>query len=278
MGSVNKRVLITGLNSLIGWNLFRKEEPGLEFFGTYRSPHPKLVNRSNCYRIDLDDSNDIESILQKLNPNYIIHGRSICDLDICERFPELAERINVEGTRKLIDKIKKLNRLEKFIFISTDHVFDGKAGNYSDKDIPEPKHVYGRTKRSAEILVEQSGLPFIVIRPGLVLGDSLQGNKGPKDFLLNRLKKKKVTTLFEDEWRTPIQASELVDKVFMLMKSPREGVFHLSGSESINRYNLGQILAKSKGFAGQLICSELRRNDLWAHIRPEKLTLLPSSI
>ena len=273
----DQRFLITGLNSLIGWHLFLKVSPDYPTFGTYRKPHPEL-ERPYFYRIDMDDYGSIHNLFQEINPHYVIHTRAICDLDICEQFPEMANQINIQGTHKVIEAARGLPELKKFIFTSTDHVFSGSRGNYGPEEIPEPKHIYGKTKRIAEIFVQESGLPHLIIRPGLVIGKSFQGNKGPRDFLFSRIKANKPTHLFTDEWRSPIRAELLAEQILNLCLSDERGVFHLAGAEAYNRYELGQMLAHEEGLSIHQIHPRLRAEDEWASIRPHNLTLKSAPI
>ncbi len=275
---MSRKLLITGLNGLIGWNLFQFFQDRYDVYATYRSPHPKLLLEKNCFRIDLDSEKEIRQTLNRIQPDIIIHSRAICDLDVCEEFPELAERVNVKGTELLLKEISNLKNLERFIFISTDHVFDGEKGSYTIDDEPKPKHVYGKTKRSAELAVLNSGLPFLIIRPGLVIGDSLQGNKGPKDFLCNRLRKKKETTLFVDEWRSPVSADRLCQSVGLLIQMKKQGIFHIAEAENLNRFDLGISLAEKYELPSQYILPQYRKNDILAHIRPRDISLFPSPI
>ncbi|PIQ86990.1 MAG: hypothetical protein COV74_02270 [Candidatus Omnitrophica bacterium CG11_big_fil_rev_8_21_14_0_20_45_26] len=268
-----ERILITGLNALTGWHLYQTASRAHNVIGTYRKKHPLLKGRA-FHRIDLDNQDEVSAFISRIKPTVIIHARSICDLDVCEETPWLAEKINIEGTKKIIQAARALPQLKKFVFMSTDHVFDGTAGRYHELSPPKPKHVFGRTKREAEKMVSSSALPHLIIRPGLVLGDSLQGTIGPQDFLLSRLKKGKPTTLFTDEWRTPIPAAVLAEKVLELALSKATGIFHVAGSRVQNRYEIGRQLAEEHALPKRFIIPRRRAEDAWAHIRPEHLTLI----
>jgi len=133
--------------------------------------------------------------------------------------------------------------------------------------------ILGKTKLEAECLVEKSDLPYLIIRPGLVIGDSVQKNVGPRDFLLSRLRGGKPTTYFTDEFRSPVGAEELAREVARLMYSEAQGVFHISGDEVISRYDLAKRLAGEYGFEASDIIASLREEDEWSRIRPKDLSL-----
>lgn len=267
------KVLVTGLNGIIGWNIFRKSaELFPETTGTYRVYHSRLEGL-NVKRLEAGSPQELETLFQECSPEILIHSWAMCDLDLCEQMPEMAEKINIEGTQTILEAAAGIQTLKRFVYISTDHVFDGESGGYNEEDIPRPKHVYGRTKLAAEKLVQDSGLEWQILRPGLVIGDSLQGRKGPRDFLLTRIRAGKPTHYFTDEWRTPIPAPEMAARVMAIACSDETGIFHVAGSEVLNRFELAKKIALENGFDTEHVFPRLRQEDRWASIRPKNLSL-----
>lgn len=267
------RILVTGINGIIGWNVFMRASalfPGT--LGTYREAHLRLEGL-NVRRLETEPLESLETFFREFDPEILIHSWAMCDLDICEQFPEMAEKVNVEGTRAILKAASGLENLKRFVYISTDHVFDGETGAYSEEDSPCPKHVYGHTKFAAEKLVQASGLSWQILRPGLVIGDSLQGRKGPKDFLLTRIRAEKPTHYFTDEWRSPIPAPEMAGRVVAIACSEETGIFHVAGTEVLSRYELAQKIAVDHGFTTERVFPRLRAEDRWASIRPKNLSL-----
>jgi dTDP-4-dehydrorhamnose reductase len=266
------RILITGLNGVIGWNLFAHARAQHVVFGTYQK---KLkVFEAPCFRrINIDNEHKLASFIKEADPHYVIHARAMCDLDVCELVPDLASQVNVGGTRSLLSALSEAKELKKLVYVSTDHVFSGAKGEYTEEDVPSPKHVFGSTKLEAENMIKASSFPYLIIRPGLLIADSVQGNVGPKDFLWSRLKKGKITTYFTDEWRTPISGQEFCERAFKAIFSEKKGILHIAGNAIVNRYELSKRIATDGNFSERLIAPGLRKNDKWAHIRPEKLTL-----
>ncbi len=274
------RFFITGLNGLIGWNLFETVRQFYPVQGTFREWHPRLVSLP-VLQLNWEDDHQLERLFSRFDPDILIHSWAMCDLDLCEEIPEMAEKINVTATVKILAAAKKIKSLKRFIYISTDHVFSGEEGNYTEDHVPNPKHVYGRTKFEAEKLVQTSGLSYLIVRPGLAIGESLQGRKGPKDFLLTRIRAKKPTHYFTDEWRTPVRAHELAQKVMQLSVSNITGIVHIAGEQIYNRYELARFIAEENKETAEHIFPRLRAQDRWAAIRPKNLSLkslrIPSS-
>ena len=266
------RFLVTGLNGVTGWNLYQRIARDYPCLGTFRKYHPVFCEGS-FLQLDFENPQAVRNCLQQWMPTHVIHAWAMCDLDLCELFPEMAHKVNVEGTRRLVEALAGLPSIKKFIFVSTDHVFDGEKGGYLENDTPHPKHVFGRTRYEAEQYVLESGLPTLVIRPGLVVGKSFQGNKGPRDFLFSRIKTAKPTHYFTDEWRSPIRAEALAERVLRLAFSSRRRIVHLAGPRIINRYELALDLAREEGLPTEFIFPRQRSEDRWARIRPMNLSL-----
>jgi dTDP-4-dehydrorhamnose reductase len=266
------KILVTGLNGLIGWQVFQKVRMDHTALGTYRRHHPQLLGDS-YFRLDLHNQEELKSFLEQFQPDYIIHAWSMCDLDLCEQIPQMAEKVNVHGLQKMLNAIQGLSSLKKFVYISTDHVFCGEQGKYNESDKPVPKHVYGRTKYEAEQRVHGLDIPYLIVRPGLTIGQSLQGNKGPRDFLFARIQARKPIHYFTDEWRSPIHADELAEQVLNLTLSDQTGIFHIAGEQILNRYDLARSLALTHALPVEHIFPRLRAEDRWAHIRPRDLSL-----
>ncbi len=269
-------ILVTGLNGIMGWHLFKAASRNYRTMGTYRKQHKPF--EGDCfYRTDLRDEKAVQDLVQEIQPDYFIHAWAMCDLDLCEDIPEMAFKINVESTKHILRVAKNCRSIKKFVYISTDHVFCGEQGDYTELDKPKPLHVYGETKKQAELLVQESGLPYMIIRPGLVIGDSAQGNIGPRDFLLSRIKANKPTHYFTDEWRSPLSGDMFGEMSLQLILSANTGIFHVAGDKSFNRYDLALKIAADQGLPTNRIYPRLRKEDKYAEIRPRNLTLKSST-
>jgi len=110
-----------------------------------------LEEKDGCTALDITELNQVRETIALFQPDVIVHLAAMTDVDGCERDPELAFDVNVRGTENLLD-----NFSGRFIYISTDYVFDGSNGPYTEKDEVNPISVYGRTKLYGEDLVQQS--------------------------------------------------------------------------------------------------------------------------
>ena len=172
-------------------------------------------------------------------PDLILHCAALSKSAACEKEPELARESNVELTRQLCE----LARDTSLIFFSTDLVFDGTKGNYSETDTVNPLTVYGRTKVEAEQIV-LSNPRHTVIRLALNAGVSPTGDRAFNEEIHNAWRRGETLNLFTDEFRTPIPAAVTARAVWELAAKGATGLFHLGGTEKLSRWQIGELLAE----------------------------------
>lgn len=224
---------ITGSNGLIGNELVRiaaHHAPGFSARGLSRAD------------IDLLDFVAVAQLYQQEQPQLIIHCAAQSNNVICEGDARLAHRANVEMTKHFLDLASSSGHNVRFLFFSTDLIFDGKKGNYTEDDQPNPLSVYGRTKVAAEEAVRQHS-DHAIVRISLTGGHSPGGNRGFNEEMKNAWRAGKTLNLFMDEFRCPSTADVVARAVWELALSNASGTFHLCGSERLSRFQIGELLA-----------------------------------
>jgi dTDP-4-dehydrorhamnose reductase len=215
---------ITGAGGLIG-NCLSNRTQG---FDVVPLTHPVL---------DLTDFVAVTKRFEEEQPKLVFHCAAMTRVPDCEKHPDAARRLNVEATAHLAE----LAAEAQFIFFSTDLVFDGRKGNYSETDSPNPLSVYAATKLEAENIVLKNPR-HTVIRTSLNSGAS------PRKTAYNEVfqtawKNGHVLDFFTDEYRCPIPASVTVRAVWELAAGKAAGLYHLAGSERLSREAIGKLAA-----------------------------------
>ena len=124
------RILVIGGSGVIGFETIKKlRKLGHDVFFTYYKNKTPI---SNGFSIDIRDANKLTNIFQKIIPDVVIHTTAITNVDLCETNNELADSINVHGTKNIIEGCKIIG--SKIIYISTSFVFDGKKQQYFEND------------------------------------------------------------------------------------------------------------------------------------------------
>jgi dTDP-4-dehydrorhamnose reductase len=216
------RILLTGKNGQVGWELNRS----LSDLGTLFA-----LGRDE---MDLSKPETLGPVIQEIKPHLIINAAAYTAVDKAESEPDLAMTINGVAPRVLAQEAKKVGAA--MIHYSTDYVFDGKATSpYLEEDTPCPLSVYGESKLAGENGVRQAGIPHIIFRTSWVY--SLRGS----NFLLTMQKlaqTKAQIKIVQDQVGAPTWSKAIADGTTKILQQcmspthaltlPESGLFHLS--------------------------------------------------
>lgn len=264
-----KRVLIIGASGKVGLELtkeFKNSEFKNEFeiFGTSNSSKSdKLLS------LDITNEKDLQDIFEDIKPNIVILSAALTYAEYCEEQPELAKKINVNGTKNILDLCKNFKC--KLIFLSSDYVFDGKVGPYSESSSTNPLNVLGKTKVEAEKIIQEVN-DHLIIRTAWV-NDISKDSKSYALHVINSLTKNEKIMAPIDQFGHPTLAKNLCEIIIELIIKNKKGIYHVTGSTYLNRYEFAVEIAKAFGLNSSLIegvsSSELKQKAL----RPEKVEL-----
>ena len=129
----------------------------------------------------------------------------------------------------------------RFVFYSTDMVFDGELGGYTEESPASPVSAYGEMKLEAEALVRAEHAGALVIRTSLLVGSS--GDMLRPAYECGTMVSRQPVTLYRDEWRSPTHVDDLVRASWELAALDVTGVYHVAGAERLSRVELGRVLA-----------------------------------
>jgi len=220
---------ITGAGGLIGNYLVQTaaaSQPGWRVAGLTRQ------------ELDLLDFAAVRRRFAAERPALVIHCAALSQSVACQARPDLARQINVEATRHLAELASDC----RFVFFSTDLVFDGRQGYYAEDATVNPLSVYGETKAAAEAIVARHPRA-LVIRTSLNGGRSPTGDRGFNEQLRRAWQAGQTARLFTDEFRCPIAAVETARAVWELVGLGLTGLVHVAGGERLSRWRIGQLLA-----------------------------------
>lgn len=266
------RLLIVG-SGLLGNNLAKIAINEFTVFTTYND-HPLEIENCKSYHLNIANRMDVATLIQKLNPEYIIHTAALTNVDQCERDKRLAWNINVEGTKHIAEIAQKINA--KFIYVSTDYVFDGNKGMYKEDAKTNPIDFYGETKLEGENVVK--GLSdYIIARPSVLYGWN-PINVNFVTWVIQELKKGKGINIVKDQLNTPTLADNLAELILELIERDETGIYHISGSERINRYDFAIKIAEIFNLNKDLIKPITSDQLNWIAKRPLDSSLDTSKI
>lgn len=236
------KVLFTGITGLLGRYFITRKLEGYEVFGVYNSN--SLEPEKNLFRADITDKSEISEILKRINPQVIVHAASIGSVDYCETHKDEAYKVNVEGTKNIVDSCLKLG--SKMIFTSSNAVYDGNNPPYNEESDLNPLDIYGKTKVEGEKLIEKSGISYNILRLMTMYGWPQKGGRAnPVTWIIEELGSKRPIKVVDDIYNNHLYAGQAADTIWQIIDKRKEKkTYNIAGEECISRYDLALKVAK----------------------------------
>lgn len=252
MQLMKRKVMICGANGLLGQNLVQAFEDEYELITVGSRPAP-LVRRPNAryYQCDLTDHRGVMDLVRNTIPNLIINAAAFTDVDGSETQRERCWQVNATAVDYLAQAARRIDA--RIIHVSTDYVFDGSSGPYREDDPPNPLGYYGKAKLAGENAVISSGSDYAIARTMVLYGSGVKIRPNFVTWLINQLRERKPVRIVNDQFGNPTLASELAAALRELGESNETGIFHLSGSEIIDRYRFALKAAEVFELESELI-------------------------
>ena len=221
-------VLITGSNGLLGTALVKQAA-----FTDY-----EVVST----QVDIRNAPAVREVIEKVQPTAVLHTAAMTNVDTCELNPKLAYEINVEGTKHVAQAARSVGA--KLIAVSSDYVFSGKHGPYSEEDLVGPISVYGLTKLQAERAVFDSGVDYCIARTSVLFDWYVGARTNFVTWLIDTLRDGRETNIVTDQISSPTLTYSAAIMLLALVKQNVQGIFHTAGAESLSRYEFALRIAK----------------------------------
>ncbi|MEM6503270.1 MAG: NAD(P)-dependent oxidoreductase [Cyanobacteria bacterium P01_C01_bin.89] len=242
-------VLVTGCSGFLGWNLcqwlVQNRGESCTVIGTYNRQKIAIPNVKTL-ALDLTDETAIAQALNQLQPTTVFHLAAAARPNWCQTNSDISHRINVTATLNLATQCADRNI--DFVFTSTDLVFDGVRGNYSEEDSVSPVCLYGEQKVAAELAVSDRHPAAKICRMPLMFGASPSTSASFLQGFIEKLRSPDPLFAFTDEFRTPASAQDAAAGLVVAWENTVEPVagrrcLHLGGPERLSRYDFAKKLA-----------------------------------
>lgn len=247
------KILIIGASGQIGKGLYTLfKSRGEDVIGTGCLRKIGTTKNASSFKVeslDLGDSRSITKIFEHVRPTHVFLSAALANVDYCEDHPEEAHKINVTGTEFVVEACRLCEA--KLIYLSTDYVFDGVNGPYTEDDSPAPISVYGQTKWEAEKVV-QTSRDALIIRTTLVY-DWDMDSKNFAMTLIRNLSENKPMRIVNDQLCNPTLARDLCSALADLVSANASGVFNVVGCDYVSRFEFAKIACCILGFDEHLI-------------------------
>ena len=229
------KILVTGCNGQLGH--------AMQEISTYLSEWTWKF--TDLPELDITNPEQVNQTVKNFQPDWIINAAAYTDVDGAETNQELAFRVNAEGPHNLAKAVIEANA--KLVHISTDYVFDGtKNEPYTETDQPNPLQVYGKSKLEGETLIQETGVPGIIIRTSWLYGS--YGNNFVKTILRLADEKDEIQVV-DDQIGSPTYVSDLAEAILELLSKHtfhHLELLHYSNEGGISWYEFAEKIIKNK--------------------------------
>lgn len=262
------KLLITGASGLLGQKVVQLAlEKGHEVYSIYKE-HP--TNFGTPIKLDLTNQNEISKIITKLKPEAIIHSAAYTDVDGCETNRDLAWKINAEATKQIAIASTRID--SHLTYISTDYIFDGDKGFYTEEDKTNPISYYGYTKLKGEEFTKEHATKWCIARPSVLYG-WLDHKQNFATWLINSLNQKKEVKVLKDQYVSPTLNTNLAEMLLEITQRKILGILHTAGGTRVSRYEYALKLAEVFNLNMDLIKPAKMGEMPWKAKRPKDSSL-----
>ena len=240
------KVLITGSNGLLGQKLLHKlrVDEGVNLVATSKGEN--RVSEKNGYTyfdLDITNKNAVTQLIASEKPQVVFNTAAMTNVDLCEEKKEACDNLNVNAVQYLSVACQQIDA--HLIHISTDFIFDGEAGPYTEEDKPNPLSYYGLSKLKSENIVKESDCNWTILRTIIVFG--VGENLSKSNIVLwakGALEKDEPLNIIDDQFRAPTLAEDLADACILAATKKAYGIFNASGKDIMSIYEIVERIAK----------------------------------
>ncbi len=241
----------------------------IDIFGIDKKANSNFKRRNQIIGDLLNKDFLIESI-SRINPEVIIHCAAFVNLDFCENNKEITEKLHCETTGQL----SAFNSgKSKFIYISTDSVFNGEKGNYNENDLPDPLNFYAQTKLNGEIIALKSNPKTLIIRTNLY-GFNRPNGHSLAEWAINNFEKGESVYGFKDFYFNPLYTKQLARIItFFILNIECYGIINVGCEKCISKYEFLRELATVFKYSTDLVIQSNSDRVSFKTRRPQKTCL-----
>lgn len=240
------KILVTGSNGFVGSHVVAALlKEGHEVFASSRTGDASSFNKQYpTYRfiqVDFTDPFSLHDAFEFVQPEVVVHCGAMSKPDECELNQADAYDVNVYGTLQLLLNAETYQSF--FVHLSTDFIFDGEKGMYTEDDPANPISYYGRTKKEAEDAVAEYKFDKAIVRTSFVYGKPLYGRDSFIGLIAKKLKNNEPFKVVNDQQRTPTHGEDLAKGIRTIINKRACGVYNLAGKDLLTPYEMALATA-----------------------------------
>lgn len=264
-----KTILITGASGFLGFHFLKLQHPDVLFYGIGRKNLSSFIPHYES--LDLTNAKAYIKYFNTVKPDAVFHFAALADLGYCEKNKEESFKINVEATTLVTNLAAEYNI--PLVFASTDMVFDGEKGHYTESNQPNPINRYGEHKLTAEEKVKAIYPNTLITRLPLMFGELDASEKNHFSSLISSLKGNQATHCFVDEYRTIASANTIAEGI-MDIYNKAKGIYHLGGVERLSRFEFALKIARHYKLNQSFVIPSSQQSINFGYKRPADVSMV----
>lgn len=237
------RILVTGANGLVGKKLVKQLVASGKHEVYATSLKKMQLDGAQTFTSNLQNA-DINNLVEQLKLEAIVHCAALSSPDACEVDRFVCKKMNIEVTSRIASACRDYG--VHLVFLSTDFIFDGIKGNYTEEDAINPISYYGESKMESENMLKVLGIPHAIVRTSLVYGyDEKLSRPNMLTRVVQYLAKQQKYRVPTDQIRTPTLAEDLAKGIEAIVDNKKEGLYNISGGDIISVADFATYVAKA---------------------------------
>ena len=263
---MDRKAIVTGSSGFVGSAIFLYlRRKGYDVLGVSRS-----ASSTTTHILDLSDRNGAHDFLAQVKPDHVIHCAALPNVNYCETHEKESFALNVDLTRNLCDALDSSCTIT---FLSTDYVYDGRSGSYTEDSRVNPLNVYGKHKLLSEDIIKKHKRHLILRTTGI-----LGYHPGGKNFLMQLLDAKTPIRIPYDQIGNPTPVSLLAETIYLCLLQSIFGTYILTGNQPLSRLDLSYKIADIFGVDSSLFIPSSTSSAGQTAPRPLNCALFPMKI
>jgi len=266
---MQQKIVITGSSGMLGQDVVKAlaDTKKYQIFGVDKLPIQSNDSILEQRLFDISDLSLLKSTIEQIKPDIIIHLAAIVNLKVCEDNFSVARSLHIDVSRFLARQNAKI------IYISTDSVFNGETGNYTEESIPDPINNYGMTKYLGELAVRANNKNSLVIRTN-IFGYNNPLKFSLAEWALDALKNGVQISGYKNVIFNAIYTKHLANIIVDLIVKDHNGLINIASKTQMSKYDFLVALANATGLHNAKITSTLMEVEAKSSIkRPLNTTL-----
>ena len=265
---VKLKLLITGASGLVGYKTAQLAlEKSHEVYSAYNEHQIKI---GTPIKLDITSQRAVSETISREKPEAIIHTAAYTNVDGCDINRDLAWKVNAEATKYIAKSSAEINA--HLTYVSTDYIFDGEKGLYSEEDSPNPINHYGYTKLKGEEMVRKHSREWCIARTSVVYG----WGKTKLNFatwIITNLRQGKEVKIITDQYVSPTLNINLAEMLLEIVERKITDIIHTAGATRISRFKFSTRLAEVFNLNINLVKPTSMDEMSWKAERPRDSSL-----